>query len=80
MRTTPKTGWALRWAKLVCRIRGHNEGVIVKYSKRWVTIARGCARCEVGTVERYPTRGPLPAAVKAAAATSKASGGAPVST
>jgi hypothetical protein len=65
MSATPKTGWRLRWAKFVCRHRGHDLGKIVKYSPLWVLVGTGCRRCEIGETTRYARKGPLPAAVKA---------------
>jgi hypothetical protein len=61
----PKTGWRLRWARFVCRRRGHDVGKIVKYSPLWVLVGWGCRRCEEGAVTRYRSKGPLPVAVKA---------------
>jgi hypothetical protein len=60
----PKTGLRLRWAKLVCRLRGHDVGKILKYSPLWVLVGTGCRRCEIGEVTRYRSKGPLPLAVR----------------
>lgn len=65
MRTEPKSGLRLAWAKLLCHWFGHNEGAILKYSPLWVLVGRGCKRCEVGEVKRYSRKGPLPLAVRA---------------
>jgi hypothetical protein len=50
--------------RLICRLRGHDSGRIVKYGPREVLVGEGCQRCEVGSVRSYATVGPLPAALK----------------
>ena len=51
MRSRRRPGpWAMRWRRLVCRLRGCNMAEIRDYRKRSILTGTGCTRCLRGEV------------------------------